>query len=417
MSCTASDRRGAIGVIAAALLLTGVASARAQDAAGAEATGFAAILSSQVGLSRDAAGMRLELEGGRVLDLEIRDGAAWLGGERIGAASRGGALDRAWRELLDAAMDAPTEGLPALLVDWEAPDGEAGDRLDAALEEALTARAAAAPVARATSATESEERGASDTVARLNARVAELEARLERSRSEDRVARATRFERDRGGWWTSPFRRIFRGIADILSILAVYAVLVGIGFGVVFFGRKQLEGVADTARHATVQAGLVGLAATFLVVPAFILGAIALTISIVGIPVLIAWLPLFPVAVAVAAIFGYLGVAHAAGEALAERRFYGGELFKRANSYYYVLTGVGLLMALYIAANVVQMAGPWLAFINGLLTFLAVVLTWAAFTIGFGAVLLSRAGTRPKVTPRVESDVDVDAMFEEESHV
>src|SRR5690606_20029885 len=128
-----------------------------------------------------------------------------------------------------------------------------------------------------------------------------------------------------------PVRRIFRGIADIFSILAIYAVLIGIGFAVVFFGRKYLEGVADTARHATIQSGLVGLAGTFLILPAFILGAIVLTISIVGIPVLIAWLPLFPVAVVLAMLFGYLAVAHAAGEALAERRFNGGELFRRAN--------------------------------------------------------------------------------------
>ncbi|MFS8637919.1 MAG: hypothetical protein FWJ74_07520, partial [Gemmatimonadota bacterium] len=172
--------------------------------------------------------------------------------------------------------------------------------------------------------------------------------------------------------------------------------------------------VADTARHATLQSALVGLAGTFLILPAFILGAIALTISIVGIPLLIAWLPLFPVAVVVALLFGYLAVAHAAGEALAERRFYGGDLFKRANSYYYLLTGVGLLLALYIAANLVEMAGPWLGFISGLLMFLAVVLTWAAFTIGFGAVLLSRGGTRPKVTrPPEEPDIDVDSVLNE----
>ncbi|MEJ2187789.1 MAG: hypothetical protein P8Z36_18015, partial [Gemmatimonadota bacterium] len=107
-------------------------------------------------------------------------------------------------------------------------------------------------------------------------------------------------------------------------------------------------------------------------------------------------------------------VAHAGGEALAERRFDGGDWFKRANSYYYVMTGVGLLLVLYLAAHIVGMGGPWLDFLKGLLTFFAVVVTVAAFSIGFGAVLISRAGTRP-LHKRASRSMDAD--LEEEPHV
>jgi hypothetical protein len=100
------------------------------------------------------------------------------------------------------------------------------------------------------------------------------------------------------------------------------------------------------------------------------------------------------VAVVLAAIGGYLAVAHGAGEALAERRFTGSDWFARANSYYYVITGVGLLLVLFLAAHIVSMAGPWLGFLEGLLKFMAVMLTWIAFSVGFGAFLISRAGTR-----------------------
>ncbi len=117
--------------------------------------------------------------------------------------------------------------------------------------------------------------------------------------------------------------------------------------------------------------------------------------SIVGIPLLLVFAPLFPVAVLLAAVGGYLAVAHGAGEALAERRFTGTDWFTRANSYYYVITGVGLLLMFFLAAHVVSMAGPWLGFLEGLLKFVAVMLTWAAFTVGFGAFLISRGGTRP----------------------
>ena len=176
---------------------------------------------------------------------------------------------------------------------------------------------------------------------------------------------------------------------------------------------EVLEGIADTARNATLRSGLVGLAGGFLLVPAFILGTLALAISIVGIPLLLVWLPGFWVAAVLAAVGGLLAVAHGAGEAFAERRFSGTEWFTRANSYYYVLTGVGLLLALYIAASVVSMAGPWLGFLEGLLRFMAVMVTVIAGCIGFGAVLISRAGRRPVRPDPLTAEVDLEA----DSHV
>ena len=76
-----------------------------------------------------------------------------------------------------------------------------------------------------------------------------------------------------------------------------------------------------------------------------------------------------------AGVLGYLGVAHAAGEAFAERRFYVTDWFKRGNSYYFLLTGLGVLLAFFLASQVVHMAGPWLRFISGILIFFGVVTT------------------------------------------
>jgi len=212
---------------------------------------------------------------------------------------------------------------------------------------------------------------------------------------EREVRNELRSERDWTDRWSSPWRHITRGLGGIFSTLMTYAILVGLGFLAVYFGRAYLEGIADTARQQTLRAGLVGLAGSFLVLPAYILGLLALAISIVGIPLILVFAPLFPVAVVLAVLGGYLAVAHGAGEALAERRFTGNDWFTRANSYYYVITGVGMLLVLFLAAHIVTMAGPWLGFVEGLLKFMAVVLTWAAFTIGFGAFLISRGGTRP----------------------
>lgn len=398
------------------------------------------ILSSDIALSRHGAELRLELMDGESLDLVLDDeGAVLMNGERIGSYERRDDLDASWRQLLQEAMDAPASALPDLLVDWRAPaDGSAvARRLDRELEHAIRSAREQMPAGDAgTGDGPVAVSDASDSIQRLNQRLRDMERliedpaalrsleqlhRLESLESLEElehldipalrelrreVERSVRSEvRDEvraelrdSGWMEhmrSPLRHVMRGLGGVFSTLLAYAVLIGLGFLAVFFGRPHLEGIADTVRHQTLRSGLVGLAGSFLVLPAYILGLLALAISIIGIILIPLFAPLFPVAVVLAALAGYLAVAHGAGEALAERRFTGNDWFTRANSYYYIMTGVGLLLMLFLVGHIVTMAGPWLGFLQGLLKFMAIVLTWAAFTIGFGAFLISRGGTRP----------------------
>ena len=248
-----------------------------------------------------------------------------------------------------------------------------------------------------------------DSLTRLQSKIEHLEEQLDEARGD--AVNATR--RHRGPDWLAPLRWVGRGISGMFATLITYAVLFGIGFvAIMFGGRKYIEGVADTVRAGMGRSFLVGLAGSFLLLPVFVLGVIALAISIVGIPALLVWIPLFPVAAIGAALLGFLGVAHAAGESWAERRYNGGEWITRANSYYYMATGLALLSALFIAAQVITMAGPWLSFINNILNFFGIMLTWAAATIGFGAVLISRGGSR--VADRTSMDAP---MYAEQTNV
>lgn len=403
------------------------------------------IISSDMSVSQESAELRLELQDGRTVTLLLAaDGTVRLNGDQIGAYARRDALDVAWRELLQRAMDAPTGTLASVLREWQPPADASGvaRRLDRELEAAVSMASAEAEQAAGAGADQAVEpaAGMSDSISRLNQRIQELERLIEDPNLDPDVMAdlpALRGLRDEiraelqheirdelreeirtsaRGWndnWNRPWRHITNGIAGVFSTLMVYAILVGIGFLAVFFGRRHLEGIADTARHATLRSGLVGLAGGFLLAPAFILGTLALAISIVGIPLLLVWLPGFWVAAVLAAVGGFLGVAHGAGEAFAERRFTGNEWFTRANSYYYVMTGVGLLLVLYIAASVVSMAGPWLDFLEGLLMFMAVMVTLIASVIGFGAVLISRGGTRPARPDPLTAEPDL----EPETHV
>lgn len=392
-------RRAVLGLAMAAACAAAPAKLSAQQAGT-----LAEVVSSEFSISRETAVLRLELDGGRTVDVAVRDGGAWIDGRRVGDAPRGGELDRSWRELLNRGMDAQAAELPGLLAGWDAP-GTTGSQLAGALRGALAGAEAAAAASPAP---------ASDTVTRLQDRIAELERAV--AQAERRADRAGRVSVEtRPARRSGPLHYIGEGIAGVFSTLVTYAVLFAIAFGVIAFGgRRYIEGVGDTARKAPGRSFLVGLAASFLLVPVFILGMLALIISIVGIPALLLWAPGFPVAVVLAALLGYLAVGHAAGEAVAERRFYVTDWFQRGNSYYFLLSGLGVLLAFFLASSVVHMAGPWLRVVSNLLTFLGIVTTIGAVMTGFGAVLISRAGTRPL---RPDNFVEEPDLFREEAGV
>lgn len=419
--------RHALGGLAAALIALGalaVVGAVQLEATVHQEPGPRAIVSSEFHISRDAAELSVRTDDGRSLSVVLRDDRVWIDGREVGPARRGRELDRAWRALLNDAMESPSGELASLLVGWNAPAG--GEMIADALTTTLLRTPT--PVALDDASPDALSGPSADSLARLERMIEELRAEKEGLSAENRNLRrrlddGARLELpggarvSRGAARSGPFRWIWQGLGRLFQTFAAYAVLVGIGFATVFFGRKYLEGVADTARSAPLRSGLVGLAASFLALPVFILGIAALAISIIGIPLLFVWIPLYPVAAVLAVGFGYLAIAHAAGESLAERRFEGGELYRRANSYYYVLTGAALLLILFAAAGVVHMAGPWLGFLKGILKVLAVTVTWIAFMVGLGAVLISRAGTRPGGSARPTADLGVDEVFEEGSHV
>jgi hypothetical protein len=138
---------------------------------------------------------------------------------------------------------------------------------------------------------------------------------------------------------------------------------------------------------------VVGLAGAFLVIPAWALVTVALVITIVGILAVPFWVVLFPLAVAAALVLGYLAVAQQLGEWIARRRYAKLGWVQLANPYSTIIAGVGTLLLAFVAARVLDAVGL-LGWMSVLLTVLGILATAAAALIGFGAVLLSRAGTR-----------------------
>jgi cytoskeletal protein CcmA (bactofilin family) len=238
----------------------------------------------------------------------------------------------------------------------------------------------------------------------------DLETRAERSEERTEAASSRAERRSRGSSWFDPIRR---GFADLFSTLAFGLVLAIVGGALVFFARAHLETVSDTLRASTARSAAVGLAAGFLIIPAFVVMVVALAVSIVGIPALILAIPLYPLAIVAGAAMGLLAGAHAIGERTAEQQ---GRPFDRpwGNSYAYLFAGLALLLAPLALASIIQMTG-FLDFLGDLLKFVTWAVIWIVTTAGFGAVILSRAGTRRTfAAPPSSFTVDPDSLLDEE---
>jgi hypothetical protein len=240
-----------------------------------------------------------------------------------------------------------------------------------------------------------------------------------RSELRNEIRDASRSRAGSGGSFFSPFRALLRALGGVIENLVAVLVLGLVGMGVVAFAPRNLDTVAETARRSPGRAAMVGVAGAFLLVPVWLLGAVALAVSIVGIPVMLLWLPLFPLAAVAAALLGYLAVARNAGEWLSESGYRYTDWIRKSNPVYTMFAGVLALALFFIAANLLRVV-PFFGFFRGLLTFAGVVCGVVAMLIGFGAVLLTRAGRRQEHEP-VDFDeawkraVDVDVEVEVET--
>jgi hypothetical protein len=232
-------------------------------------------------------------------------------------------------------------------------------------------------------------------VRQLNSPRADLEAEIR-----DEVMRELRREfgvdRDRGDWgWTSPVRRVGSGFGRIFGTLLNVLILGLVGAAFFHFAAPNMETVADVARKSTGRAAVVGLAGGILALPVFVLGIVGLAVTIIGIPAILLWVPLFPLAVVLAAAMGYLAVARNLGAWLARQRYPYTEWVRVTNPVTLVFGGLLVLAAPYIAAHLLGMVGLLSAF-GVLLKISGVMLTVFAAAVGLGAVLLSRGGRKPE---------------------
>lgn len=185
----------------------------------------------------------------------------------------------------------------------------------------------------------------------------------------------------RRGW----FGVMEAGWARLLRTLSLALVLGIAGFGLIFYGLPQLQRVSSVVRRVPANAAGIGLAANVLVLPAFLGGMLGLSATIVGIPFLLVFVPLFWTAVFALAAIGMIAVAHALGERRAERT--GHYDVRHRNPYAYLMTGLALLLGPLAVTQVLGMM-PLVGWVGNLAGMVAWALLWLAASVGAGAVLI-----------------------------
>ena len=181
------------------------------------------------------------------------------------------------------------------------------------------------------------------------------------------------------------------------GVLGVFLTLTVLGFGLVIFGRQNLEIVSDTVSHSFGRAFLTGLLGQILLLPTFGMLVVGLILSVAGILLLPFAVAVFAMLAVIGIVGGFLAVAHAMGETYTRRRMALGAVIGSANSYRYLLVGLLALASLWIAWALFG----WVPVAGSIIWGAAFFVTWLLGTAGFGAALLSRAGVRENFAGRI----------------
>jgi hypothetical protein len=192
----------------------------------------------------------------------------------------------------------------------------------------------------------------------------------------------------------TPIQSILRRGAGVLGVFLMLAVL---GFGLVTFGRQNLEIVSDTVSHSFGRALVTGLLGQILLLPTFGMLVVGLILSVAGILLLPFAVAVFAMLTVIMVVGGFLAVAHAMGETYTRRRMALGVVIGSPNSYRYLLVGLLALASVWAAWGLFG----WVPVAGSIVWGAAFFVTWLLGTAGFGAALLSRAGIKENFAGRL----------------
>jgi hypothetical protein len=168
--------------------------------------------------------------------------------------------------------------------------------------------------------------------------------------------------------------------ARIIKIL----LFIFIGIVIISILPRHVSKIKEKVKQDFLKSGLVGLAAEILIIPIFIL----LIITIIGIPVALLVEPLLIIA---ALILGYTGVCLFVGEKLQEHTS-----LKPDTKIMILVIGILAVELVPLLARVLGFFGGPFSPLGWIVAFIGWMIGYVVITVGLGASILTRLGTRPK---------------------
>lgn len=188
--------------------------------------------------------------------------------------------------------------------------------------------------------------------------------------------------------------KVGRASKFTFDILVTFVVVGLLSWLVTALAGNRVDMVVRAISHRPARSALVGLAGGFAAGPAYVVGIVVLVLTMLGIPLLIVWVPLFPIVVFAAALVGLAGVSHHVGQWVLRRGYRWLNRTGPGQPTYTRLLGLGTLFIPLVAGSWMQVL-PLTGWVGGVLQAAGTMGFVLAMATGFGAVILTRGGVRP----------------------
>lgn len=197
------------------------------------------------------------------------------------------------------------------------------------------------------------------------------------------------------GWsWFEP-----GGAASWLPLAGTTTRILLLGFAVAVlavFARGRVSRIGAAAAATPMRAGLIGLAAQVLFVPALIVLAIVMAITIVGLPFVAVVVPLAVLLMLATMVLGFTSLAGRVGQAFGGAFTGAGDGVVAA-----ALAGLAIIVLPTFLSRLVGVGPDALRFVAVGLLVLGTIVEYVAWTVGLGAAIMTGLGGWAVVPPPV----------------
>ncbi len=189
-------------------------------------------------------------------------------------------------------------------------------------------------------------------------------------------------------------------LAGTLTRVALLALAIAL---LTLVARGRVTRIGAVASATPVRAGLIGLATQVLFIPALIVLAIVMAVTIVGLPLVAIVIPLAVVLMCAAMLLGFTSLAHTVGQAIGRRAGWSTETALWAG-----VLGMAVIVLPTILARLAGMAPEPARAITVVLLVIGTAVEYVAWTVGLGAAVMTGLGKWAVVPPPLPPDVVAD---------